>query len=319
MTTALELAQSAVQEFRNNNGGESLYLQCQRFDGFYIQATATGDWNSATYASAKIAAATAQRNGRIYTTDLNDSRIEGLERVYYEWGQYGHVCAIVGRRNGRLVVTNTANAGDNLGDLGNHVKLSHADSLGLPIIGVSSRDGNNPHLSGFSLVDFGGGSPAGSSTPSGNRIKLDNWAWYTSPDDAVNTRNPHGKRWTGESYMNGDYAVLGIEGNGAVKVQANDGSVVWVHPSASGNMYRGGGSTPAPAGNWYFDVPDGGQYYYNKYENALNGNYAEDQIMYGGSRLVVENPGTGPVKVRANDGTDVWVGTRNKPAQIRQG
>ena len=41
--------------------------------------------------------------------------------------------------------------------------------------------------------------------------------------------------------------------------------------------------------------------------------------MYGGSRLVVENPGTGPVKVRANDGTHVWVGTRNNPASIRRG
>lgn len=312
---ALDLARQAVSEFRNNNGNESLYLQCQRFDGFYIQATATGDWGSQTYYSAAEAARVARQNGRIYTTDLNDSRIEGLERVYYDWGQYGHVCAVIGRKDGRLVVTNTANSGNNLGDLGNHVKLSFADSLGLPIIGISSRDGNNPHLSGFDLVDFGGGSaPTSPASPSGNRIKLENWAWYASADDAVQLRNPHGKRWTGESYMNGDYAVLGTEGNGAIKVQANDGSTVWVHPSAASNIYSGGGSSTATQ---WFDVPDGGQYYYNQYENALNGNYAEDQIMYGGSREVVENPGTGPVRVKANDGSLVWVGTRNHPAQVR--
>ena len=68
-----------------------------------------------------------------------------------------------------------------------------------------------------------------------------------------------------------------------------------------------------------FRVPDGGQYYYYQYGNALNGNYDPNQIMYGGSRLVVENPGTGPVKVRANDGSEVWVGTRNNPAAIRRG
>ena len=77
--------------------------------------------------------------------------------------------------------------------------------------------------------------------------------------------------------------------------------------------------TPAASAAPTLVLPDGGQYYYNQYENALNGNYDPDQIMYGGSRLVVENPGTGPVKVRANDGTHVWVGTRNNPAAIRRG
>lgn len=80
-------------------------------------------------------------------------------------------------------------------------------------------------------------------------------------------------------------------------------------------------SAPAPApsgsGKKWFDVPKEGQYWYNHYENALNGNYDRNQIMYGGSREVVENPGTGPVRIRANDGSLIWVGTRNNPAKIR--
>lgn len=78
-------------------------------------------------------------------------------------------------------------------------------------------------------------------------------------------------------------------------------------------------STPAPAAKWYFDVPADGQYYYNQYNNALNGNYDKNQLIYSGSREVVENPGTGPVRIKANDGTLIWVGTRNNPAKIRKG
>lgn len=306
--------------WRSQRGDGSAYLLCQKFDGFYTNAAYQGNWDVLAYASAAVAANAARATGRIYTTDLNDPRITAGEKVYYTWNPYGHVVTIIGRDSGGLLVTNTANAGDDLGQLGNHVKISHAHTLGLPIIGISSRDGNNRRIEGISMWTPEGGTPAPAPTPASgdDRIKLTNWAWYTSANDAVATRNPHGKRWTGESYLNGDYDVLGIEGNGAIRIRANDGSTVWVHPSARGNIYYAAGGSPASAPNVvYFDVPSSGQYYYNKYENALNGNYDPRQIMYGGSRVVVENPGTGPVRIKANDGSLVWVGTRRNPAKVR--
>lgn len=82
-------------------------------------------------------------------------------------------------------------------------------------------------------------------------------------------------------------------------------------PSNPGNPASGGG---------HFNVPAEGQYYYWQYDNALNGNYAPNQLLRGGQTLpVVENPGTGPVRVRCADGDLVWVGTRNNPAQVSGG
>lgn len=313
----LELAKSAVALFQDIRGDESLYLQCQRFDGAYTQAAYQGNWDFETYDSARIAASVASDAGRIYTSDFNDSRIEAGEKVYYAWGQYGHVCSVIGRDAGGLLVTNTANSGDDLGQLGNHVKISHAHTLGLELIGISSRDGNNAHISNVAM--FGGG-VAPTPQPGGEDdwINLANWAWYTSAGDAVSMRNPHGKRWTGESYANGEYDVLGIEGNGAIKIRANDGSEIFIHPSARENIFYknpgSGGSSSSGLGTFY--VPDSGQYYYNKYENALNGNYDPSQMIFGGSRKVVSNPGEGPVQIEANDGSLIWVGTRNHPAQV---
>ena len=315
----LELAKASVARWQGQHGGESLYLQCQR-QSFYTQAAWQNNWDVLSYASARVAANASAAAGRIYTQDYNDARIEAGERVFYTWGNPGHVCVVIGRDSGGLLVANTANAGDDLGQLGNHVKISHAHTLGLPLIGISSRDGNNAHITGVSMY-LPAGVPA-SPTPStgDDRIKLINWAWYSNPSDAVATRNPHGKRWTGESYLNGDYDVLGIEANGAIKIQAKDGSVVWAHPSARGNIYYTNGSAPAPApadNTRWFDVPSVGQYYYNQYNNALNGNYDPRQLIPGGTAAlrVIENPGTGPVKVDYKGG--VYVGTRRNPAKVR--
>lgn len=320
----LELAKKAVALWRQQHGDASLYLQCQRFDGFYTQSGWAGHWNSRTYASALIASRAARAAGRIYTTDLNDPRIEAGERVYYEFGQYGHVCMVIGRDSGGLLVTNTARAGDDLGQLGNHVKISHAHTLGLKLIGVSSRDGDNLRITGVDMWRPGGGTAAATPTPAGqdDRIRLANWAWYRSAAEAVALRNPNGREWNGQPYLSGDYDVLGVEGNGAVKIRANDGSTVWAHPSARQHIYYvGTAPAPAPAApaREVFDVPGVGQYFYWQYQNALNGDYAANQLLRGGQTLeVVENPGTGPVRVRAADGGLVWVGTRRNPARTRR-
>lgn len=306
----LDLGRKAVSLFQANRGGESLYLQCQRFDGFYTQAAWQDNWDVASYDSARVAIAAAQAAGRIYTTDLNDSRIEAGEKVYYRWGVYDHVCNIVGRDSGGLIVTNTANAGDDLGQLGNHVKLSHAHTLGLELVGVSSRDGNNTHITGVDLWLPGGAAPQ-PAAPSGNRVELDNWAWYTSPGEAQSTRNPHGRRWTGEPYMNGNYELVGIEGNGALKVRANDGSIVWVHSDAQSRITSGGG---APAAKPLRIVLDGWAWFTSAGEaqamqNPHGPKWTGERLM-NGDYAVQAVEGNGAIRVTANDGSTVWVNSQ---------
>lgn len=182
------------------------------------------------------------------------------------------------------------------------------------------RNGVRVDPSPYFSQDLPGTGGSGASTGGGNatgrkfRVPAEGQYYYWQLNNAVNGNYDPSQWLRGGQLLD----VVEDSGQGPVRVRAADGDLVWVG-TRNNPAQTEGSSSPAPAGNWYFDVPDGGQYYYNQYENALNGNYAEDQIMYGGSRLVVENPGTGPVKVRANDGTDVWVGTRNHPASIRRG
>ena len=39
----LDLVKKALQLWRENRGDESTYLQCQRFDGFYVQSAWAGN------------------------------------------------------------------------------------------------------------------------------------------------------------------------------------------------------------------------------------------------------------------------------------
>jgi Membrane proteins related to metalloendopeptidases len=88
-------------------------------------------------------------------------------------------------------------------------------------------------------------------------------------------------------------------------------------PGTGGEAASSGG---APVSGQKFSVPSEGQYYYWKYANALSGNFAPNQMLRGGQTLdVIDNPGTGPVQVRAADGDLVWVGTRNHPAVVNGG
>jgi hypothetical protein len=68
----------------------------------------------------------------------------------------------------------------------------------------------------------------------------------------------------------------------------------------------------------YWDIPKAGQYYYNHYNNALNGASDRSQLIPYSAKTprlrVLENPKTGPVKVNWN-GKHVWVGTRRYPAK----
>ena len=182
------------------------------------------------------------------------------------------------------------------------------------------RNGVRVDPSPYFSQDLPGTGGSGASTGGGNatgrkfRVPAEGQYYYWQLNNAVNGNYDPSQWLRGGQLLD----VVEDSGQGPVRVRAADGDLVWVG-TRNNPAQTEGSSSPAPAENWYFDVPDGGQYYYYQYGNALNGNYDPNQIMYGGSRLVVENPGTGPVKVRANDGTDVWVGTRNHPAAIRRG
>lgn len=136
--------------------------------------------------------------------------------------------------------------------------------------------------------------------------------------------------WKLENALKGNYSpnqllrggqVLEVVQNsnqGPVQVRCADGDLVWVgtrnHPAEIS------GSAPAPSKKTYFDVPGEGQFYYNDLNNAVAGRYSRNQLIpaSAGALEVVQNSGRGPVLVNWN-GRQVWVGTKNHPAQTRQG
>lgn len=84
--------------------------------------------------------------------------------------------------------------------------------------------------------------------------------------------------------------------------------------STDGLTDLGSASIPVQLQPW-FNAPAEGQVYYWQYKNALNGNADMRQILHGSHR-VIDNPGTGPVKVSAAGIGDVWVGTKRHPAKV---
>ena len=228
MTGALEVAQRAQSNWVKNHGDESLYGQCQRFDGWYWQNAYQGNENITTYPSAEAAA---NASTFFATGDVNDSRIGPGDLLYFWYEDNGHVVTALGRDGSRLIVTNTANTGDDLGQLGSHVKISHADTIGLDFRGASHTNGKNAVRSGLTAYNIGGGG-----TPAtGKTLDLagSSWYWYNSASEADQLRNPHGGKYTGEPMLKGTYPVSKIDPNGSIQVKANDGTYPWVNEAAS--------------------------------------------------------------------------------------
>lgn len=156
--TALDIARNAVAKWRQYHGNESLYNQCQRYDGYYWQwAWAGTEAGIRVYASAKDAAAASA----MFTKNLNDSSISPGDLVYWHFSKYGHVGTVIGRDGNRTMVTQTGSVGDSILDLGNHVKVSHADTLPLTVQGVSHTNGANRRRTGMEPYNRGNPSFAG--------------------------------------------------------------------------------------------------------------------------------------------------------------
>lgn len=240
-------------------------------------------------------------------------------RIRIDHGQ-GNVTAYNHMRPGGVLVSpgQRVSAGQLIGRMGSS-GAADGTHLHFELYRNGVRVDPQPYFSNDLPGTSGGGSSSGGGgNATGRKFRVPNEGqyYYWQLANAVNGNYDPSQWLRGGQLLD----VVEDSGQGPVRVRAADGDLVWVGTRNNPAQTEGSSSpAPAPAGNLYFDVPDGGQYYYNQYENALNGNYDPNQIMYGGSRLVVENPGTGPVKVRANDGTHVWVGTRNNPASIRRG
>ena len=140
----LELAQRALQLWKQNRGNESTYMQCQRFDGYYWQWAWQGNDSIQAYPSATDAA----NASVMFTTNVNDPAITPGDLLYWWWDPYGHVATAVGWDGGRLLVSNTARMGDTVLALRNDVKISHADTISLRFRGASHTNGRNRRRTG---------------------------------------------------------------------------------------------------------------------------------------------------------------------------
>lgn len=164
------------------------------------------------------------------------------------------------------------------------------------------------------LPGTGGGSAGGGGVPAGGQtftVGSDIQYYYWHYDNALNGN------YSRSQYLNPNQTLEVVEnpGTGPVRVRCKDGDLVWVGTRNNPAEVNGG----APSSSEVFDVGNDIQYFYWKYENALAGNYSDSQYLNANQTVpVVENPGTGPVKVQTKDGSLVWVGTRNHPAATRR-
>lgn len=158
MPNALEIARKAISLWRQVHGNESLYMQCQRFDGFYWQWAFQGNENGIhTYGTAKMAA----NASKMFTHNVNDSAAQPGDLMYWDWSSEGHVGTVIGRQNGRNLVSHTGAGGaDTVVNLGNNAKVSHADTIRHPFLGISHTNGANRRRTGLTAW------PAPANTPS---------------------------------------------------------------------------------------------------------------------------------------------------------
>lgn len=153
MTSSMDVAQKGLSFWRQNYGDASLDQQCQRYDGYYWQWAYQGNENIRTYGTATAAA----NASTMYSTNINAGNVAPGDLANWWWNPDGHVGTVLGIQNGRVLVTHTSSKGDTVYQLTNHVKVSHADTIGLSFRGYSKTNGANRQRSGLSAWTPGGG------------------------------------------------------------------------------------------------------------------------------------------------------------------
>jgi hypothetical protein len=148
MTTALAVAKEALRLWNLNHPGASLDQQCQRFSGYYWSWADQGtEAGIRTYASARAA----YKASHIEGADINSAPVGTY--IYFAVDPYDHIGNVVGHDNGRAVVVWATRHGDTIAELGNGVKLSHADTYPHRAYGWSHTNGANRPTSGLTEVD----------------------------------------------------------------------------------------------------------------------------------------------------------------------
>lgn len=320
----LELVQKAAAEWRKNRGGQSTYLKCQHFDGWYVQYVGEGMTKEAEksiviYPTAQAAA----ESSKIFTKNLKHKDIVAGDRVYWNWGIKDHIGTVVGRDGDRLLVSHTSFSGDVVKQLNNNVRISHADTIALELIGVSHTNGRNSQLKGIDMwlinQPTSGGSkpkPASSGKRIGQIDLRDGWAWYIKPEFAKSEIHPHGPAWSDEPLARGVYDVLSIDSKtGSIQIKANDGSKIWVSPKARSRVKLNGNATPPRVRKITFD---GGRAWYTSANNAKNewnphGPRWTGEKYLQGTYDILKVESNGSLKIRAKDGSAVWVSPRALP------
>jgi hypothetical protein len=152
MTTALEVAKKALELWNRVHPGESLDQQCQRYSGYYWLWAYQGNENIRIYPSAHAAYKASQIQG----TDVNKAPIGST--IYWDIPpapgkvQQDHNGTVVSYDGSRAVVAYATRHGDTIAELGNGVKLSHADSYPHTAYGWSWTNGANVATTG--LTDY---------------------------------------------------------------------------------------------------------------------------------------------------------------------
>lgn len=322
----LQLIQAALLEWRKNHGDETLYNKCQWFDGWYVQWAFEGfstasEKSIEVYRTAQIAADASRMVSGI--TGVNDPDITTGMRLYFKYAEPGHVVTAVGWDGKRLLVSNTANGGDVVKKLTNNVKIHHADTINLPFIGASRTNGDNKPIVGVTPYVIG---TAAVVYPKTRKVRptIGGLNGRTKPNTKTGqqrtTLTPN-KTYTFSGYMKGQrVTVQGITSDIWFKRGNLYYAAAGFTSQATSGLKNLGTYSPTAPKKRKFQVPRNGQVYYRHYNNALNGNHDPRQVLPAGKIYdVVNNPGTGPVKVRVPGVGDVWVGTRNHPAQTYMG
>ncbi|MGN6324506.1 hypothetical protein [Pseudolysinimonas sp.] len=220
MTTGLDVAKKAVAFWQNVHGTESLDQQCQRFSGYYwIWAYQGGETGILGYGSARAA----YQASKIENLDINSAPVGS--NLFWDAAPYDHVGDVVGYDGNRAVVAYATRFGDTIAELGNGVKLSHADTYPHKFKGWSYANGKNRATSG--LTDYNAQPLQGN-----QRV-------------AVSPLGANGREdATSQSALKGG-VLAGKVGNfdGWKHGESVNGNDIWFHGAISGAWFWSGGFT----------------------------------------------------------------------------
>lgn len=214
----LEYAQKMVALWRSVRGNQTTHNWCQSFEGYYGQWAYQGNENGIqVYYNATAAA----NESSMFTTNVNDANIQPGDQLFWWYSSDGHVCTAVGRDDqGRVLVTNTANVGDVVVDLGNNVSITHADSLGLTFRGASRTNGANSARPGIVSWPVSETLAPNERRSQGSKARRSASSQSEKVDDGY--LDP-GTKWSFKGFVRGE----SVEGNNIWFVGQNSGLYYW--------------------------------------------------------------------------------------------